>query len=228
MDLFQVGPVPIFPPTLLQLLGQYSVEIIDRVTIHVSGRDGCKTCLLRLYTPLGTTFRISCETVHHPQTFEPFPPDTDEWAFSVLFDQTISALLLLPLGSVTTLSIGTGDTPPGPVPDPTEVIAKLATLLRKCRGLDEMVLENYPPRCLTVLLEDDTPPIRILIIKHSGDVLWEELVEHTTEVARVRHSRGAPLKRIEIVTATEGGTRIEQLESWVQEVEYRVEPPLKR
>ena len=226
VNLFPDNPTLIFPPTLRQLLGQYSVEIIDRVAMCVSGTNKDKACSLRLSTPLGTTFQISCETTFDPDTFDAFPPNTGRWAFSALFDQAISALSQLPLGNVTTFSIDIKGSPPDSVAGSTEVTTKLATVLRKCQKLDEVTLEHYP-RCLPVLLRDDAPSIRILIIKHSEDDLWEELVEHVAEVARVRHSRGVPLKRIRIITPTEEESRIKQLESWVQEVEYRVESPQK-
>ena len=227
MNLFPDNPALIFPPTLRQLLGQYSVEIINQVAMRVSGTNKDKACSLQLSTPLGNTFQISCETTFDPDTFDPFPPNTDQWAFSALFDQAISALSLLSLGSVITFSIDMQGSPPDSVASSTEVTTKLETVLRNCKRLDEVMLEHYPPRCLPVLLRDDTPSIKILIIKHSEGDLWDDLAEHLTEVARVWHSRGVPLKRIEIITPTEEESKMKQLESLVQEVEYRVAPPQK-
>jgi hypothetical protein len=215
----------IFPQSLHQLSGQYSVEMIDRVMMRVSDRGGHEDCTLQLRSPSDTRFRITCETAHFPDAF---PEVLEvELPFSVLFDQTVSALLSLPLGNVTTLSIDMGHSPSDPTTDPTEIIRRFAEIFEKCRKLYEVVLENYLPRYLSALSRDRTPPIQALVIKHPEDVSWEELAEHVIEVARIRHSRAVPLKRIEIIATSEGNPRIEQLESWVQEVKYRVEPSQK-
>ena len=86
-------------------------------------------------------------------------------------------------------------------------------------------VDEISPRSLPVLSGERMPPIQVLVINHSEDYPWEELVEHVTEVARVRHSRDVPLERIEIITAGEKRLRIEELESLVREARYRVEPP---
>jgi len=222
VNMFPDDPtVGIFPPLLLWLMGRCSIETIDRVVMIVSDKEGHKNCSLEFRTPSGTAFQIACATAYVP---EPLPPDSDEdWTPSVLFDQTVSALLSLPLDRAIGFSIDLEYTPLDPAADSVEVVAKLAGVLEKCTNLHEVVLQNYLPVCFPVFSRDKTPPIQVLVIKHSKDVLWEDLAEHVTEVARIRHSRGTPLTKIEIFTK-EKHPRIEQLESWVQEVKYQVEP----
>jgi len=231
VDMFPDSPTDgIFPSSLHQLLGQYSVGMIDRVIMRVSDRDGHKDCSLQLRTPSDTRFRITCSTAYLPETF---PEDLDpEWTFSVLLDKTVSTLSSLPLGNVTALSIDIEPSPSDSTADSTEIVRRFAEVFEKCPKLHEMVLEHYHPRCLSVLSRDRTPPIQVLIIKHLEDksmeeVSWEEFAEGVAEVARIRHSRGVPLKRVEVIVTSEENRRIERLESWVQEVKYRVEPSQK-
>ena len=108
--------------------------------------------------------------------------------------------------------------------NPAKVITKLAVVFEKCPRLDKVSLEQFPPHCLPSFSGDRILAIQVLLVKHSEDYPWEELVEHVTEVVQVRHSRGMPFKGIEIVTATEKGSRMEELEDLVGEVKYRVEP----
>jgi len=211
----------IFPSSLHRLLGQYSVGAVDRVVMRVSDRVEHKECSLQLHSPSDTNFQITYATEHFAETL---PEDVDrEWNFPVLFDQAVSALLSLPLGNVISFSIDI-EPPSDSVPHSTEIAERFVEMFKKCPKLHEVVLDNYLPHCFSAFSQDRTPPIQVLIIKHPEGGSWEELAEHVTEAARIRHSRGVPLKRIEIITSSEGNPRIERLESWVQEVKYTVEP----
>ena len=201
-----------FPPALRSLLAQYSVESIDKVLVHVSDRVGAQRCSLQFHAPSGTTFWYTCQTDD---------PSGDIWSFPLLLDETVSALQALPLNQVVALAIDI----PAPSqfvgdPDFNQIRTKLAEVLEKCSILQEVVLESYGPSCFPDFSREKTPPIRTLIIKHPEGVSWEELVENITGVARVRHTKGKPLDKVEIFTA-EGHPEIEQLKSLVQEVMYR-------
>jgi len=224
VNMFSDDPaVGVFPPSLQLLLGRYSIETIDWVTMVVSDQEGHKNCSLQLRTPSGTTFLTACETAYVPEPFPSYSDEDDEWTFSVLFDHAVSTLLSLSLGRVTGFSIDIGYPPLDPTVDSTDIITKLAGVLEKCTNLHEVVLGNYLPSCFPVFSLDKIPSIQVLVIKHPQDVLWEELAERVAEVARIRHSRGAPLHKIEIFM-TEERPRIEGLEGWVQEVKYQAEP----
>ena len=226
VDAFPVDPaVGIFTPPFHQLLGQYSVEMINRVAMTISDQEALKECFLQLGTPSDTRFLIGYET---QESFDSDEDPDPSWTFSVLFNQALSALLSLPLHNVVTFTIDVAPSPYDDTIDPTDIVTRFAAVFKQCPKLHEVVLDRYPPRCLSIFSRDITPPVQVLIIKHHEDVSWEELAERITEVARVRHSKGAPLKRIEIITATENNPRIERLESWVQEVRYQVEPPQKK
>ena len=213
----------IFPPNLFELLGQWSVGIIDRVMMRVLDQDVYKVCSLKFYSPSGAWFQVACEPEHIPDL--PLEDPVLEWTFSILFNQAVSALSSLPLNNVTSFSIDTESSLPDPTADSTEIARRLAELFAKCLKLHTVVLENHLPACLSALSQDRTPPIQVLVIKHPEDVLWEEFIERITEVAHVRCSRDIPLQRIEIVTASEENPRIEQLETWVQEVRIVRKPP---
>lgn len=211
----------IFPPSFHELLEQYSVGVVDRVVMRVSDRAVHKECSLQLHSPSDTSFWISYET----EQFAGTPPENPdpEWDFSILFDQAVSALLSLPLGNVISFSIYI-EPPSDFVTNSTEITGRFVEMFKKCPKLHEMVLDNCLPHCFSIFSQDRTPLIQVLIIKHPEGGSWEELAERVTEVARIRHSGGVPLKRIEIITSSEGNPRVERLESWVQEVKYRVEP----
>lgn len=220
-NMFPENPaVGIFPESIHQFSERYSVGTIDQVIMRVAERDEYKRCSLQLCSPSGARFKIACQTAWIP---EPFPPETDLWAFSVLFDQAVSALLSLPLGNVTTFAMATKYSPSDFAEDVAGIVPRIAEVFEKCPNLREVLLQNYPPRALSVLSRDKTPSIQVLVIKYPWDDLWEELAENIAEVARARHSKGVPFKRIEIFTA-EKHPRIELLESWVQEVKYQVQP----
>ena len=209
--------VPVFPLELRSLLGKYSVEAITEVLMRVSDQDEFRQGSLHFRSPSGTTFKITCAMVFIP---EPEPSFADEiWPFPILFDQTVATLLSLNLGEVVSLSIHLQDSLDFAI-DPGHVKARLGAVFEKCLDLQEVVLENYSPGRFPDFSREKMPPIRTLRIKHPKDVSWEELVEDVTEAARSRHSRGAPLEKIEIFTAEEH-PRIEQLESLVEEVVYR-------
>jgi len=214
----------IFPPSLHGLLEQYSVGVVDQVVLRVSDRVGHKECSLQLHSPSDASFWISYGTEHFAET-PPEDPDL-EWDFSILFDQAVSALLSFPLGNVISFSIDI-EPPSDFVTNSTEITGRFVEMFKKCPKLHKVVLEKCLPHCFSVFSQDRTPPIQVLVIKHPEGGSWEELTEHVTEVARIRHSTGVPLKRIEIITSSEGNPRIERLESWVQEVKYRVEPSKK-
>ena len=167
-------------------------------------------------------FWIACETGGLPELIP--LEDNPLWAFPALLDGTVSALSSLPLGNIIAFNVYIEHPSPDFTVDPTEIITKLATVFEKCPRLYEVVLTKFPPRCLPVFSGERMPLIQVLVINHSEDYPWEELVEHVTEVARARHSRGLPLKQIEIITAVEERPRIEELERLVQEVKYLVEP----
>jgi len=211
----------IFPPSLHEFLEQYSVGVVDRVVMRVSDQIGRKECSLQLHSPSDASFWISYETEQFAGT-PPEDPDP-EWDFSILFDQAVSALLSFPLGNVISFSIDI-EPPSDFVANSTEITGRFVEMFKKCPKLHEVVLDSCLPHCFPIFSQDRTPPIQVLVIKHPEGGSWEELAEHVTEVARIRHSRGVPLKRIEIITSLEGNPRVEPLESWVQEVKYRVEP----
>lgn len=222
IDTHFVGVLPdnltteLFPPNLYQLLGQHSVEVIDRVFMHISddGWEGYKLCSLQFFTFSGTMFRVARQM----KTFlGPFLNRV--WTFSVLFNQAVTTLLSLPLDQVVMLSIDTQYCT-SHEPDPDDIKTRLAEVLGRCSRLREVELKHYPPSCFPDFSRDGMPPIQTLVINCLDDVLSEESVESVTEVARTRHSRGTPLKRLEIVTFG-NQPRIEGLESLVQEVEYR-------
>jgi len=225
-DAFPVDPAAgIFPPPFHQLLGRCSVEIIDRVTVGISEQEEHKECFLQLRTPSDAMFTTACITQFVID--DPVPDDDPLWTFSAVFDQTLSTLLTLPLANVVTFTIDIVPFPSDDTADPTDIVTRFAEVFKKCPTLHEVVLEDYPLDCLSVFSRDGMPPIQVLIIKHPEYLSWEELAERVTEVAQIRHSRGAPLERIEVVATTEESPRIERLESWVQQVRYRVEPPQK-
>ena len=202
-------PPTIFPPTLHSLLGQYSIESIDKVLMHVADRDGYPCCILQFHAPSGAIFWFFCRPVDQPD---------ETWPFSTLFEQTVSTLLSLPLDQVVTLAIFMQDVPET-AGDPHRIRTKLAEVFEKCSNLQEVVLENYDPGRCPDFSGEKTPYIRTLIIKHPEDASWEEMIEDVTEVARIRHSKGKPLERVEIFSAV-GHPGTERLEALVREVEY--------
>ena len=207
-----------FFPELPWLSGQYSVEVINDVRMQVFDLDGSQSCCLQIRDPSGATLRASRQASQEP---DPFPPFADEiWPFPILFNQVVSTLLSLPLDHVTAFSADLQEASEFAV-DPDQIRGRLAEVFEKCLDLQEVVLENYSPGHFPDISGKKMPAIRALVIKHPGNVSWEELVENVTEAARARHSRGAPLERIEIFTKEEQ-PRIEELESLVREVEYRV------
>ena len=173
----------IFPPNLFELLGQWSVGIIDRVMMHVLDQDVYKVCSLKFYSPSGAWFQVACEPKHLPNL--PLEDPVLEWTFSVLFNQVVSALSSLLLNDITLFSIDTESSLPDPTADSTEIVRRLIELFVKCLKLHTVVLENHLPVCLSALLQDGIPPIQVLVIKHPEDVLWEEFIKRITEVAHI-------------------------------------------
>ena len=208
----------VFPPELQWLLRQYSIEVINNILIHVLDRDEQQSCSLQFRGPSGTLFQITRKTTYNP---DPPPLISDDmWPFAILFNRVASALLSLPLGQVVVFTAVMQEESSFAV-DPKPIRRKLAEVFEKCLDLQEVVLELYRPGYFPDISGERMPPIQAIVIKHSRDISWGELVENVTEAARVRHSGGAPLERIEIFT-TEEHPRIEELESLVREVEYRV------
>ena len=204
--------VCLFPPDLSSLLGQHTVGVINGVTVRALDHYLYKECSLRLGTSSGTTLRVSRET----KRFSGLAED-EMWIFSVLFNQTITALLSLPLDQVVTLSVQMLN--PSSETGPRGIKTRLGEVLGGCPNLRELELEHCPPCHFPDLSPDAMPHIQTLVIKCPRGVRWKEFAEKVTEVARIRHSQGAPFKRIKITTP-EKRPRIEQLESLVQEVEY--------
>lgn len=198
--------VGLFPQELLSLLEKYSVEAFDEVFMRVSDWDEDQMWSVQFCAPTGTSF---CST-HAAE---------DLWPFPVLFDQAVHTLLSLPLGQVVALTICTQDSP-NSLGNPNHVRAKLVEVLEKCSNLRKVVLGNYCAGCFPDLVRDTLPSIQTLVIGHPRGVSWEELVEYVTGVARTLHSRGRPLKRVEIFTA-KTHPKMEQLEDLVQEVVYQ-------
>jgi len=209
----------IFPLSLESLLGQYAVEMIDRVLMGVLDEEGRESCSLQLCTPSGTVLQIACETPM-PEEFPPPPLPDPQWTFPVIFDQVVSALLSLPLHAVTTFAIDADHRSSDPTIGPTDIVPGLAKVFKKCRNLHKVVLENYLPSCLPIFSRDEMPPIRVLVIKHPKDVTWSSFIAHAAEVARIRDSKGAPLERVEIFTH-EKHPDIEPVQRWVHDVRYQ-------
>ncbi|KAF9789674.1 hypothetical protein BJ322DRAFT_551526 [Thelephora terrestris] len=207
----------LFPPELQRLLGQYSVKEIINVIMRVFDRNECQLCSLEFRDPSGTTFRTTRKTFNH-DPLQPVPDDV--WPFPVLFDQAISTLLPLPLGQVASFSVDMREASDFEV-DSDHVRGSLAEAFEKCKNLRAVVLESYSPGLFPDISGEKMPPIRVLVVKHPEGVGWEEFVNNVTEAAQARHSRGAPLDRVEIIT-TEEHPKVEQLEILAQEVEYRV------
>ena len=205
--------VDVFPQGLGRLLGEYSVEVISEVLIHVSRRGCDPVCSLQFRASSGTTFRITYKLmcISEPPNETPIPP--------ILFDKGVSALLSLPLGEVVSVFIdlrGSFDF----TTDLNRIRASLAEVFGKCQNLRKVVLESYAPGCFPDFSRKEMPLIRTLIVKHPKSVSWREFVRDVTKMARARHSGGTPLERIEIFTRRTHA-RIEVLESLVREVKYR-------
>lgn len=212
--------VGIFPPDLDQLLGPHSASTIERVSMDISydGPYRHKYCSLRFDTSSGTTLKVARNNIFSTSTSD------NAWTFPFVFDQVVTTLLSLQLDQVVTftthISHLTNKYPHHIQPDYGNIKMGLTEVLKRYPKLRVVELMRCLPIHFPDFSQDTMPPIQALVVTHDYTISWEHFGERTIEAARARHSRGTPLKRIEIITR-ESQPRIEQLESLVQEVVYR-------